>query len=192
MSTEATAPPERKAPALINYFCQLRERDDRGTLALLRGALADSEQKQVAAWRVLARFGGIPGEDRHQAEVVRVVAGLMTLPRLRHYPGGKNFGEAIRRLCGDDERKTLTKPEEGPGPVGRRFEQLLAADRNEICERLRPLAMRLDETEGGLDFARLYTDLIFWGDKVKARWALSFWGAELDEAEDTQQEAAAA
>ncbi|MEI7776630.1 MAG: type I-E CRISPR-associated protein Cse2/CasB, partial [Verrucomicrobiota bacterium] len=55
---------------------------------------------------------------------------------------------------------------------------LLASSRSEVCERVRQLGRRLDKEEGSLDFSLLFTDLLFWGDKVKARWALSFWGAE--------------
>ena len=181
MNTDTIEPYE---PAVIDFVSGLKKRDDRGSLALLRGALSDSEEKQIRAWRVLARFGGIPQEDPHKAEVVRTVAGLLAMPKLSDSRSGKNFGHACLRLLGDDERKSLHKADQ-PGPIARRVQHLLAASRSEVCERVRQLGRRLDKEESSLDFARLSTDLMFWGHKVKARWALAFWGAEADDAKHT-------
>ena len=175
--------------ALVGFVQRLKPTDDkdhtedRGTLALLRGALADSPERQMRAWRVLARFGGIPAEgDFHRAEVVRIVAGLLAMNGLRHAPGGGSFGAACLRLLGDDERKSLHKPEQ-PGPVGQRMQNLLAASRDEICERVRQLGRRLERVKGGvaLDFNRLHEDLRFWSDRTKAKWASDFWGANEEE-----------
>jgi len=176
MNTENFKPNE---PALIDFVTGLKNRDDRGTLSLLRGTLSDSEEKQIRAWRVLARFGGIPQEDPHKADVVRTVAGLLAMPKLNHSPSKKPFGHACLRLLGDEERKNLHKADQ-PGPVAKRVQHLLAASRSEVCARVRHLGRRLDKDETSLDFAQLYTDLLYWGDKVKARWALSFWGAEAE------------
>ena len=187
MNTDTYKPYE---PAVLDFVSGLKARDDRGTLALLRGALSDSEEKQIRAWRVLARFGGIPQEDPHKAEVVRTVAGLMAMPKLSDARSGKTFGHACLRLLGDDERKSLHKADQ-PGPIARRVQHLLAASRSEVCERVRQLGRRLDKEESSLDFARLSTDLMFWGHKVKARWALAFWGEEADDAEPANEKEAA-
>ena len=178
-------------PAVLDFVSGLKKRDDRGTLALLRGALSDSEEKQIRAWRVLARFGGIPQEDPHKAEVVRTVAGLMAMPKLSDGRSGKTFGHACLRLVGAEEWKSLHKADQ-PGPVARRVQHLLAASRSEVGQRVRQLGRRLDKDEGSsLDFAQLYSDLIYWGDKSKARWALAFWGAEADDAQSvTEKEGA--
>src|SRR5258708_20625053 len=145
-------------PALIAFVHGLKERDDRGTLALLRGALADSEEKQIRAWRVLARFGGIPQDDPHKAEVVRTVAGLMAMPNLNDVRSGNPFGHACLRLLSDDERKSLSKVEQ-PGPISRRMQHLLAASHSEVCARVSQLGRRLDREDGTVDFAQLYHDL---------------------------------
>ena len=188
MNTDTYKPYE---PAVLDFVSGLKARDDRGTLALLRGALSDSEEKQIRAWRVLARFGGIPQEDPHKAEVVRTVAGLMAMPKLSDARSGKTFGHACLRLVGAEEWKSLHKADQ-PGPVARRVQHLLAASRSEVCQRVRQLGRRLDKDEGtSLDFAQLYDDLLYWGAKVKARWALAFWGAEADGAEPaTEKESA--
>jgi len=168
--------PETKDLALLTFVQGLKSRDDRGTLALLRGALTDSTERQMRAWRVLARFGGIPAEDPQKAEVVRTVAGLLSLSGLRHVSGGKTFGDACRKLLGDDERKSLHKPDQ-PGPVARRVQHLLAATRSEVCDRVRQLGRRLDHSDAALDFNRLHADLMRWSDRTKAQWAADFWGA---------------
>ncbi len=174
--------PESNEPAVISFVRDLKQRDDRGTLSLLRGALSDSEEKQIRAWRVIARFGGIPQQDPHKAEVVRTVAGLLAMPKLSHSTSGKSFGHACLRLLGEDERKSLHKPEQ-PGPIARRLQHLLAASRSEVCGRVRQLGRRLEREESSLDFAQLYSDLLYWGDGKKAAWALAFWGAEAGNAE---------
>lgn len=171
---------ETKDRALLAFVQQIKADDNRGTLALLRGALTDSAERQQRAWRVLARFGGIPTEDPHTAEVVRTVAGLLALPRLHHAPGGKSFGHACRALLGAEEMKSLHKPDQ-PGPVSRRMQHLLAATRSEVCDRVRQLGRRLDRADGTLDFNHLYSDLIYWSDRSKAQWAADFWGATEEE-----------
>jgi CRISPR type I-E-associated protein CasB/Cse2 len=185
MTAITTEPKDR---ALLTFVQKLKETDDRGTLALLRGALSDSGERQMRAWRVLARFGGIPADDPHIAEVVRTVAGLLALPGLRHVSNGNSFGQACRSLLSDDEFKSLHKSEQ-PGPVARRMQHLLAATRGEVCDRVRQLGRRLDHADGApsLDFNRLYSDLIFWSDRAKAQWAADFWGAAEDE-ENTARE----
>jgi CRISPR type I-E-associated protein CasB/Cse2 len=171
---------ETKDRALLNFVQGLKRDDDRGNLALLRGALTDSAERQMRAWRVLARFGGIPTDDTHKAEVVRTVAGLLAMPRLSHAAGAKSFGHACRQLLGDEERKSLNKPEQ-PGPVARRVQHLLAATRVEVCERVRQLGRRLDRADAEVDFNRLYSDLLCWSDRAKAHWAADFWGATEEE-----------
>jgi CRISPR type I-E-associated protein CasB/Cse2 len=167
---------ETKELAVISYVLKLKVEDDRGTLALLRGALSDSAERQMRAWRVLARFGGIPTEEPHKAEVVRTVAGLLALPGLSHAAGGKSFGEACQELLGEDERKGLSKAEQ-VGPVARRVQHLLSATRGEVCDRVRQLGRRLDRAAVAVDFNRLHADLMRWSDRTKASWAADFWGA---------------
>jgi CRISPR type I-E-associated protein CasB/Cse2 len=178
-------PSPKTDTAIVAYVAKLKNDDDRGTLALLRGALVDTPEKQQRAWRVLARFGGIPDRDPHTAEVVRTVAGLLALPKMSHTKNGKNFGQICLRLTGDDERKSLHKSDQ-PGPVSRRVQHLLAASRSEICDRVRQLGRRLEQDECSLDFSQLYGDLFYWGDRVKARWALAFWGVEAEAGPETE------
>ena len=179
----ARSPGRKPDHALIAFLLELKEGDNRGTLSMLRGALSSLPDRQRRAWRVLARFGGIPDKNVHWAEAVRTVAGLLAHPKMQHQHGGKSFGKACTALLGDDERKSLWKADQ-PGPVSRRVQHLLAASREEICDRVCLLGRRLAVEGTSLDFSRLLDDLCYWGDKVKARWAADFWGA------DSQNEAA--
>ena len=183
IETNPTAPPsQRPDHALIKFLLELKAADDRGPLATLRGALSSLPERQRRAWRVLARFGGIPDRDVHWAEAVRTVAGLLAHPKMQHKRDGKSFGKACTALLGDDERKSLWKADQ-PGPVSRRVQHLLAASREEIGDRVCLLGRRLAVEGTSLDFSRLLDDLCYWGDKVKARWAADFWGANaVDEA----------
>ncbi len=188
MNPSATA--ETDDLALVSFVLALKRDDDRGTLALLRGALTDSGERQIRAWRVHARFGGIPSEDPHRAEGVRTVAGLLALPGLRHAPGAGSFGKACRKLLGDEERKSLHKADQ-PGPVSRRMQHLLAATRSEVCDRVRQLGRRLDNPGATLDFNHLHSDLLRWSDHAKARWGADFWGATDEEIPAVSAEATA-
>jgi len=182
-----TTPPysDQQACELIDFVAKLKDNSERGDLAKLRGALADSTVRQMPAWPILARFGGIPTENQHKPEVVRTVAGLLAMSGFKHAKGAKNFGFACRRLLADDERKSLYKPEQ-TGPVARRVQHLLTATREEICPRVCQLARRIENEGATIDFEQLYTDLLYWSDKVKARWAQQFWGGP--EQEETQQQ----
>lgn len=182
----AQPPGQKPDHALIAFLLELKANDDRGTLAMLRGALSSLPERQRRAWRVLARFGVIPADDSHEAETVRTVAGLFAHAKMQHQRNERSFGKACTELLGDDEQKSLWKADQ-PGPVSRRVQHLLAASREEVCDRVCLLGRRLAVEGASLDFSRLLNDLRFWNDKVKARWAADFWGA--DARDETAKEA---
>jgi CRISPR type I-E-associated protein CasB/Cse2 len=64
-----------------------------------------------------------------------------------------------------------------------RFRRLLSCDREEICERLRPVILAARAKGIPINYEELYVDLCYWGDNVKARWAREYWGAS--EVEET-------
>src|SRR3989338_2059300 len=147
-------------------------KENRGAMANLRCALVKS--RRYRAWPLLGRFGGI-GEE-HENMIVRTVAGLYATHPENTSHG--DFGSLCRRLMGKEENNKLfnftTSTE--VGPVSRRFQHFLAADRGkEINERAVRLVLRM-KTEGvPVNYADLYDGLLFWGDKTRNRWAGSFW-----------------
>lgn len=163
---------------LLKFLRDCRKRDDRAIFANLRCALRDNLRHR--AWPILARFEGIGDyakEYDHQAKVVQTVAGLFAA-----HPKGASigdFGLACRNLMRDDEK--LYDPKD-VGPVGRRFQHLLSSEREEICDRAIRFVLRMKAQDILVNYDELFDGLLYWGDKVKAKWAGSFWGvSDLEE-----------
>jgi CRISPR system Cascade subunit CasB len=158
MSANRSDPKERAAHVLA-YLRQLK--NDRGAMADLRCAL--NPAKLPRAWPLLARIGGI-GNPR-----VETVAGLFAYHPDECHSG--NLGTTCLRLARLNES------------FDARFRRLLACDREEICERLRPVILAAKAKSIALNYEELFADLYYWSNDVKARWAREYWGAT--EAEET-------
>jgi len=145
--------PKETAARLLAYLRRLR--NDRGAMADLRCAL--SPAKLPRAWPLLSRMGGI-GNPR-----MEVIAGLFAY-HPDESPTG-NLGTTCRRLRGENESFDV------------RFRRLLVCDRDEICERLRPVVMAAKAKGVPINYEALFVDLSYWSSNVKARWAREYWGA---------------
>lgn len=152
MSAKQTDPKEAAA-RLLAYLRQLK--NDRGAMADLRCALNPS--KLPRAWPLLGRVGGI-GNPR-----VEAVAGFFAYHPDETHTG--NLGATCRRLAAENNSFEA------------RFRRLLSCDRDEICERLRPVVLAARAKGIPVNYEELYADLCYWGDNVKARWAREYWGA---------------
>lgn len=167
-----------------------RHRDDRGLMATLRCALVPAKRHQ--AWPLLARrFGGLQSNE-HRARTVQMIAGFYALhpPSSDLSQTAKNLGDLCRHLLGDDERVKLNLAE-GVGPISRRFQHLLAADGEEIFDRVLRFVLRAKAEGVALDYRQLYKDLLQWQDHadwVRVRWARSFWVPDVQEPQ-AQEEA---
>lgn len=155
----------------------LRSRqEDRGFMANLRCVLVDS--KQHRAWPYLANFGGIG--EKHNNKVVQTVAGsYATHPEETH---AGNFGATCRKLLSNDELQKLNQAE-GIGPVSHRFQHLLAAENDEIFDRVVRLVLRAKAQDIPVNYEQLYRDLLDWeyrANQVRIRWAQSFWTPEVE------------
>jgi CRISPR system Cascade subunit CasB len=154
--------PKERAASLLKYLRRLKE--DRGAMADLRCAL--SPARLPRAWPLLARVGGI-GDSRIEA-----VAGLFAYHPHETHTG--NLGTTCHQLwAGNDGR----------------FRRLLSCDRDEICERLRPVILAARAKGIPVNYEELFADLCYWSDKAKERWARDYWGAAQDE--ETAPEATA-
>jgi len=145
--------PKETATRLLEYLRRLK--NDRGAMADLRCAL--SPGKLPRAWPLLARVGGI-GNPR-----VETVAGLFAYHPDETHSG--NLGTTCLRLKGQNKFFEA------------RFRRLLACDRDEICQRLRPVILAAKAKDIPVNYQRLFTDLCYWGDKIKGEWAQEYWGA---------------
>jgi CRISPR type I-E-associated protein CasB/Cse2 len=76
-----------------------------------------------------------------------------------------NLGTTCRRLAAENNS------------FDARFRRLLSCDRDEICERLRPVVLAARAKRIPVNYEELFADLYYWGGDVKARWAQEYWGA---------------
>jgi CRISPR system Cascade subunit CasB len=60
----------------------------------------------------------------------------------------------------------------------RRFQHVLAASRDEVCGRVSRLVLFAKSKEVRVNYDQLYSDLLYWSNVVRVRWAKSFWQAE--------------
>lgn len=158
-------------------FAFLRSRrEDRGLMANLRCALVES--KRHRAWPYLGRVGGIG--DKHINRVVQTIASLYAIYPEETQEG--NIGALCRRLLHEDERKKLTNAE-GVGPISRRVQHLLAAEGDEVFDRVARFVLRAKAEGIPVNYEQLYKDLLAWewhADGVRVRWAGSFWAPEAE------------
>lgn len=162
---------------LLDYLQKLKARDDRGAFADLRCALVES--RKYRAWPLLAPFDGIG--EAHRAKVVQTIAGMFAYHPETTVTG--NLGDTCLALMSEDERREYFQ-ERKIGPMTRRFQHLLAANRDEICGRVVRIALYAKSKDVGVNYLRLERDLTYWSDNVRIEWAKSFWQAEEKE-EDT-------
>ena len=145
--------PKEAAAHLLAYLRQLK--NDRGAMADLRCAL--NPTKLFRAWPLLARVGGIDNPR------IGTIAGLFAYHPDETQTG--NLGTTCRHLAAEN------KSFDG------RFRRLLSCDREEICERLRPVVLAAKAKGIPINYEELYAVLCYWGNNVKARWAREYWGA---------------
>lgn len=144
--------PKEVATRLLAYLRQLKH--NRGAMADLRCAL--NPTKLPRAWPLLARVGGIGNPH------IEIVSGLFAYHPDESHTG--NLGTTCLRLKGQNES------------FDARFRRLLSCDRNDICERLRPVIFTAKAKGIPVNYEELFSDLCYWGDHVKARWAREYWG----------------
>lgn len=156
------------------------QKTHRGVLAQLRCGIVPGKQQR--AWPLLARFDGIEG---HKGEVVRTIAALFAAHPDESVSG--SIGGVCRKLRSDDERRD----DEKPGPIGMRFQHLLAAETAEVCPRVVRLIMRAKAQGIPVNYEQLQEDLLQWEfpqkrNRVQERWAQQFWAPDVQLAESAE------
>lgn len=154
-----------------------KNKNDRGMMANLRCILVES--KKHRAWPVLNRIG-----LRIDDDVAAFVAGLFAT-----FPDGdsenvKNFGatcKAIERAR--NEASSNTDKDKKLTPTERRFQHLLAADRDEIQDRVMRMVLLAKSQGVAVNYGKLLHDLKYWGDRTKTEWAAAFWTPGVEPAE---------
>ncbi len=146
-----TSPPERAA-AIMALVRSLQR--DRGAMSNLRCAMSPARRHR--AWPLLARIGGIDDP------VAETIAGCYAYHPDETRQG--NFGDTCRALAG------------AHNSFDARFRRLLACDREELCERIRPVILAAKSKGISVNYETLGADLLWWGDRVRTRWAQAYWG----------------
>ena len=149
---------------MSNLLERLRKyKDDRGMMANLRCIFMES--KKHRAWPVLNRLG-VQIAD----EVSAYVAGLYATHPEETDNG--DFGTTCKTIeqkrnerQGDDSKLT---------PIERRFQHLLAADKEEVFGRVMRMVHMAKSQGVPVNYAQLEIDLKFW-KRTKTKWAATFW-----------------
>lgn len=142
----------QRARNLLKYLRGLKE--NRGAMADLRCAITDTRRPR--AWPWLAAVGGI------ENYVIETVAGLFAYHPEETAEG--NIGTTCQRLSA--EHSTFDA----------RFRRLLACEREELGEHLRPIVLAAKAKDTRINYEQLFIDLTCWSVHVKARWAKAYWG----------------
>ena len=145
--------------------------DNRGMMANLRCILVAS--KKHRAWPVLHRLG-----IRIDDEVAAFVAGLFAAHP--ETAGDGNLGDTCRKI--EHQRKEQAG-DGGLTATERRFQHLLAASgRTEVFARVQRMVFMAKAHGVPVNYGVLQRDLSFWGDRVRADWAASFWAQTTESA----------
>jgi len=170
-----------KRNSFITYLEELRDREDRGALAVLRRGLGQSPGSAVEMYRYVVPWLPSRVSRRREAATYLVAALFGYHPA----PGGSgNLGAAFRRTLGEGEDATA---------VERRFAALLAAHQDDLDFYLRQAISYLRSKEIPVNWHQLFSDILAWGHPdgyVQKQWARAFWSTVRQEQEaDTTEDA---
>ena len=138
--------------------------DDRGMMANLRCILVDN--KKHRAWPALNRLGVEINDD-----VSAYVAGLFATHSEETSTG--NFGVTCKTI--EQKRGDKRSDDNKLTPTERRFQHLLTAEKGELYGRVLRMVLLAKSQGVPVNYAKLVTDLKFWGDRAKTEWASAFW-----------------
>lgn len=153
-----------------------KHKDNRGMMANLRCLLVPN--KKHRAWPVLHRLG-IPIEKKEESYVAALYA---------KHPldtGKGNFGNTCKLI---ELRKDNIKDKEGGlTSTERRFQHLLAANKDEVPARVLRMIMLAEREDIPVNYRQLSSDLKCWNDKIKTEWAASYWAPNAPKPDEEDQ-----
>lgn len=160
METDTIPKKTGKGSAFVAFVLKRLAQDTAFGAALRR---ADNPATEYQSWEYLAAWCDLDDTPRRTC-FATIAAGLAHAK----VSGPSCIGAVIARCYKDGNQDDSAK---------RRLRRLLACDTStEACHWLRPL-LRLAESRGvQVNFARLLDDLLYFGPKVKERWAMDFYG----------------
>lgn len=141
-----------------------KHKDNRGMMANLRCVLVDN--KKHRAWPALNRLGVPINED-----VPTFIAGLFATHPEETTTG--NFGTTCKAI--ELRRGEKTNDDNKLTPTERRFQHLMAAERDELHPRVLRMVLMAKSQDVPVNYEQLQTDLKFWSERIKTKWAAAFW-----------------
>lgn len=160
---------QTKIERFLDWAQQRVSSNDRGTLADLRRGFSPGTANRC--WPYIARYCDL-ARDRERIIWQTIAAGFATHGATVK---GGNLGTTMRLLALDGSTGTS---EDALKSFDGRFRRLLTCDNAvELCEHL-PGIIKAAKAKNSIfiDYERLFSDLLYWGDHVKLRWASAYWG----------------
>ena len=162
METETQPKKTRLGSAFVAFVLKRLPQDTAFGAALRR---ADNPDTEYQSWEHLAPWCDLDDSFKRVC-FATVGAGLANSKQSSEGPA--SLGSAIARCYSDGNQDDSAK---------RKLRRLLACETStEACHWVRPM-LRLAGSRGvQVNFGRLLDDLLFFGPKVKERWATDFYG----------------
>jgi CRISPR system Cascade subunit CasB len=153
--------------AFIDYILERMKNDNAFGAALRR---ADNPATEYQSWEYLAGWCDIEKawERRPYATIASAIA--------RAKPdadGSLGIGKAIASCYEDGNKSDSAKF---------KLRRLLACDSaEEACVVLRPLLSLISSNGANIGYAKLLNELLYFGEKIKVKWAVDFYGRRWDD-----------
>jgi CRISPR system Cascade subunit CasB len=151
---------QSKAKAFVSFI--LSRKEDRGFLARLRKA--QSKTTEHEAYEILAPW--IDLESRKMREIYGTVGSLLSMHK-KSSSNGKGVGFSLLAASGFDR--------ESPAPRARLRRLLACDDVIEVLPHVKASLKLAASKDASIDYSQVLSDLVWFGDRVKARWAKEYY-----------------
>lgn len=166
METDNKPKKHSRGATFVAFVLKRLTQDNAFGAALRR---ADNPATEYQSWEHLATWCDL--DNTHERTCfATVAAGLARAKQSIDTPS--SIGSAIARSYADGNQDDSAK---------RKLRRLLACDTSaEACQWVRP-SLRLAESRGvRINYSQLLDNLLYFGPKVKERWAMDFYGRKED------------
>lgn len=159
-----TEKPKDKADRFISYILGKIESDNACAAALRR---ADNPDTEYQAWETLVPWCNLEQKREYLPFAVIAAAIARSKPKAN---GALGLGTAIARCYEDGNNSDAAKA---------KLRRLLACDTvEEACQILRPIFSIIDFRGVPLNYSKLLSQLLRFGDAVRKSWAMEFFNAK--------------
>lgn len=166
METENKPKKNSRGATFVAFVLKRLTQDNAFGAALRR---ADNPATEYQSWEHLASWCDL--DNAHERTCFATVAAGLARAR-QSIDTPSSIGSAIARSYADGNQDDSAK---------RKLRRLLACDTSvEACQWVRP-SLRLAESRGvRINYSQLLDNLLYFGPKVKERWAMDFYGRKED------------